>query len=358
MGIVAFFSACEKSSSPDVDVTDVLISTDWLAITDSETVTISARTFDGGTSVNAPIIWKTSDAQVATVSGGAVSGRGDGVALITAEAGGVESEPCSVHVAGEWIVYSGAESLRMITPDNTRDMAVPGTFPAELPILRLPTGIVYAGAADITPYSYLLFRPFDGDSTERVFADRIEPIRDIRRSPSGNILLSKFGGNAIYSFPSARGLSGEIDDYIALAFDGVDIREFDVSPSGGYIVDATTPVGPRMLFLSATGAPLDTLITTNGRCPRFSPDGSKVAYGSSARLWIADVATLVRSELLSEGLAIEGLSWSPDGARIAICVRNPLGKYDLWIGNTTTGATQRLTNAEPADKRYFPHWAD
>ena len=359
--LVLFWGCGDNGSNPpnNDDVTDIAISTRWTAMTDSETRTISAKAYDSdGVEVEADIQWSSSAPSVATVDGGTICGVGAGIALITAEAGGATSEPCTVHVADQWILYSGNDGLRIITPDNETDLAIPGTHAAKGPVLWQGQGIMFAAAAPYT-FSYLYFRPFDAESSIFVFDGYIEPIYDIRPSATGGYLITKYLAYSIFSLPSATGLSASIDDYVDLTVPDVDLREFDPSPSGdSYIVDATLPSGPRMIFLSSDGTPSDTLLHTNGKCPRFSPDGSSIAYGNTGRLWLADVATLTRSELLSEGSSIDGLCWAPDGDAIAMCVRNALGNYELWICDPSTGTKEKLTNAQTAEEYYLPQWLD
>ncbi|MCD6501556.1 hypothetical protein J7L01_03060, partial [bacterium] len=188
---LALFWGCgEKGSNPpnNDDVTDIAISTRWTAMTDSETRTISAKAYDSdGVEVEADIQWSSSAPSVATVGGGTICGVSAGIALITAEAGGATSEPCTVYVADQWILYSGNDGLRIITPDNETDLAIPGTHAAKGPVLWQSQGIMFAAAAPYT-FSYLYFRPFDAESSVFVFDGFIEPIYDIRPSAMGGYL--------------------------------------------------------------------------------------------------------------------------------------------------------------------------
>ncbi len=354
---VIIFAGCGKNGD-DPDVTDLVISTRWTAMTDSETRTISAVAYDSDGAVEADMEWSSSNPSVATVSGGIISAFSAGTALITASAGGVSSEPCTLQVADEWILYSDSIGLRVITPDNEIDHAIPGTYPAVGPMLWHRDGIIYEAEA-LHSFSYLYFKPFDTESSVFVFDGYVEPISDMRFSNDGEILLTKYLSYSFYKFPGPTGLSSSIDNYVDFTVSNVDLREFDVSPSGGgMIVDASTPVGPRMFFISSDGVPGDTLLTTSGKCPRFSPDGSTIAYINTGRIWLADVATLIAEEFISEGSSIEGLCWAPDGDDIAICVRNVLGKYEMWLGNISTGVSEKLTNARPSKEGYFPQWVD
>ncbi|MCK5833537.1 PD40 domain-containing protein [bacterium] len=358
LSLAAMLCSCgNNGNNPESEVTDVELGSNWLFMTDSESIAISASAFNGEVAVSADFDWSSSDASVAIVSDGIITGIGAGTALITADAEGVSSEPCTIHVADEWILYSGSDSLRIITPDNTRDMAIPGTYSAIGAILRFDDGIIYVAEAQYT-FNYLYFRPFNSNNTQFVFSNFIEPIYDLRLSSAGNILMSRYLSYSIFSFPSASGLVNDLNSYIDFTLGNVDIREFDVSPSGGFIIDATTSAGPRMLFVSSDGEPGDTLLTTNGKSPRFSPDGTKIAYGNTGRIWLADVETMTRTELLSEGSSIDGISWSPDGTHIAMCVRNALGQYELWVGNASTGEKVKLTEAEPSNEHFSPQWIE
>lgn len=51
--------------------------------------------------------------------------------------------------------------------------------------------------------------------------------------------------------------------------------------------------------------------------PRFSPDGTKVAYLQGGQLWVLDLATEVRKQITTSSVGAGGHVWSPDGQWIA-----------------------------------------
>ena len=101
----------------------------------------------------------------------------------------------------------------------------------------------------------------------------------------------------------------------------------------------------------------DTIATVLANCPRYSPDGNKIAYGYMGRLWVSTSGG-APSEVLSEGEEIAGLSWSPDGASVVMCVSNAVGRHELWFGEIATGVTTKLTNAQSSANPYFPQWIE
>ena len=111
----------------------------------------------------------------------------------------------------------------------------------------------------------------------------------------------------------------------------------------------------RIAIMDSDGANLRYL--TEGEAtvvtPRFSPDGSRLAYtsyqGRRARVWVLDIAT-GQKRLLVPGLALTSAPrFSPDGRRIAYALSTG-GNTDIWIASADgTGAPQRLTSAPGID---------
>ncbi len=86
--------------------------------------------------------------------------------------------------------------------------------------------------------------------------------------------------------------------------------------------------------------------------PRYSPDGTKIAFGSfrsgPREIWIADADGSNPVPLTSFGGPLVGfMNWSPDGQRLVFHAR-PEGQADLFEIPASGGAPKRLT-AHPSD---------
>ena len=111
----------------------------------------------------------------------------------------------------------------------------------------------------------------------------------------------------------------------------------------------------RIAIMDSDGANLRYL--TEGEAtvvtPRFSPDGSRLAYtsyaGRRARVWVLDIAS-GQKRLLVPGLALTSAPrFSPDGRRIAYALSSG-GNTDIWIANADgSGTPQQLTSAPGID---------
>ncbi|RKZ31522.1 hypothetical protein DRQ36_01745 [bacterium] len=356
-----FLAGCGEENG-DVTPVSVSVSTHWIAMTTSETRVISATIHgDGGT-----IDWASSDNSVVTVSGGIISPIGEGTALITASAGDCTSDPCTVHVAEDWILYTDNEGLRVITPENERDMPIPGTSGATStisgPLLWCDNGIVYQIDGPYG-YSYLWFRPFSSDEARMISEDTLPTINDIRKKPDGGIFVSLLPN--IYEFDESSTFPVFGDEYKYFGIDGQRIDGFDISPDCNSFV-AMCPTGGNDLVIftlqGSESSPIDTLpVNYYATCPRFSPDGSEIAfsYGTLAgNVWLVSTGGSTPVSVISEGDDIAGFDWSPGGDRVVMCVRNPAMQFELWLGNVLTGETDKLTNATVGSLEYIPQWVD
>jgi serine/threonine protein kinase len=89
--------------------------------------------------------------------------------------------------------------------------------------------------------------------------------------------------------------------------------------------------------------------TFDDREPSYSPDGRRVAFGSTRsgdtrELWIANADGTNPIQMThGPGTGVGSPRWSPDGARIVYDSRNDGGTRDLWIVDVSGGAPRRLT---------------
>lgn len=90
----------------------------------------------------------------------------------------------------------------------------------------------------------------------------------------------------------------------------------------------------------------------NNRYPKYSPDGTKIAFwssGNKGNIWIMDTTGTNQRQLTAEGVEVNDdiFSWSPDGKKIVYTQHNyNKWNYDngvLWIIDINTGAEYQLT---------------
>lgn len=110
----------------------------------------------------------------------------------------------------------------------------------------------------------------------------------------------------------------------------------------GGIIEFNLLTGSRTLLLDAG--------RTHTSHPRYSPDGTKIAFWSDGNLWVMDATGSNLRQLTTRGVdATFGLpfSWSPDGKSIVYTdYRSDDWTYAngvLWIVNIETGMKRQLT---------------
>jgi Tol biopolymer transport system component len=105
------------------------------------------------------------------------------------------------------------------------------------------------------------------------------------------------------------------------------------------------------------GTPVQLISSTQLEAyPDYSPDGKKVAFGSTRsgnqEIWMCDSDGTHSVQLTSFGDA-RGPRWSPDGKRIVYATWR--GNRDVYVTSAKGGAPQRLTTDPAAHK--WPRWS-
>ena len=140
-----------------------------------------------------------------------------------------------------------------------------------------------------------------------------------------------------------------------------------LSPDGSSIAYASGPTDAMQLYVRQVsgGRPvaLTNDTTDNFRWPRWSPDGSQIAYqsndgiyvvpalgGSARRVTRLDPAALRLS--IAWGAPITGFDWSPDGSRIAWTLG--YDRQEFTVTTLSSGDSLRLTAPSGA---FSPAWS-
>ena len=95
--------------------------------------------------------------------------------------------------------------------------------------------------------------------------------------------------------------------------------------------------------------------------PRWSPDGSKIAFIRSinedpAHVFVVNADGTGLRQVTSGNLNDSGVAWSPDGTRLAIARENMSGFGDIFVTNANDGTQlTNVTNTTAVDER-FPSW--
>jgi Tol biopolymer transport system component len=117
-----------------------------------------------------------------------------------------------------------------------------------------------------------------------------------------------------------------------------------LSPDGSMlIVGCGDRFGGGICIGHADGTNLRKLVSGSANGPKWSPDGTRVAYndGDDDKIFVVDVAT-GETTLVAKvsGPAQFGLEWSPDGTRIAyVDADKPIGEAKIFVVDVATGET-------------------
>lgn len=138
------------------------------------------------------------------------------------------------------------------------------------------------------------------------------------------------------------------------------------SPDGTKIAFGSDEGGvPRIYTMSADGSDRKRLTDGEDFYPSWSPDGQKIAFdrGQEGKvgIWVVNAdgtgeRQLIRSDRGKFGSKDFGPRWSPDGDRFLFTSERE-GAYQIYIMNSDGGDVKRLTASERAENR-SPDWSD
>jgi dipeptidyl aminopeptidase/acylaminoacyl peptidase len=142
------------------------------------------------------------------------------------------------------------------------------------------------------------------------------------------------------------------------------------SPRGGWLVfsrDAGGDERTQLYLLSPDGGEEIPLTANPGAIHGFggfSPDGSRIAYGTNERngrdfdIYVVDLKTRQR-RLVHQGQGALGVAaWSPGGDRLILARHNTNLDVDLLLLELATGAVRHLTPHEGTVRYFAVHWPE
>jgi serine/threonine-protein kinase len=198
----------------------------------------------------------------------------------------------------------------------------------------------------------------------------INGARDVRYVPSGHIVFGR--GNALLAqaFDAGRlTLSGSpvsVLDGIANAGSAPAMHvAFSKSGTLLYVPGSTNTATTRLVLVArdGTGSPLAEIVGMTWS-PRFSPDGTRVAFGVSAGqdlsdasdLWVLDVARGARTRVTFTGNNRFNPIWTRDGTRLTFADSALISNRILWTLADGSGKPEVLLDGGPA-RRFPTSWS-
>ncbi len=165
----------------------------------------------------------------------------------------------------------------------------------------------------------------------------------------------------LLAYASDRAGAGNLDIWVQrtsggearrLTDDPADDREPDISPDGSQVVFRSDRDGGGIYSVGILGGH-PRLILKDGYLPRFSPDGSRIAYslgafgsgGFGGRLHVFSLATGATKILTPDLVAAGPAAWSPDGRLLVFAASKNyvLRPTDLWMCSAEGGPATRIS---------------
>lgn len=253
------------------------------------------------------------------------------------------------HQMGFWTMAPDGSLLSRVLPTwiDSPDWSPDGTW------LTFSNASIYtirfdAGCFDVSTLTQLTF-------SERSFFPAWSPdgeriAFDTSAAPASIYTMNRDGTNRRFI------AHGRMPDW---APDGNHLVFVDIGNVDLFYVD-TNPPGPpiQLTHYRETGT------ATDNRCPRYSPDGSVIAFVSGTshtipNVWLIQADGTGLRQLTTDGVDANGgtlFSWSPDGADIVYSsFRINDWTFDngtLWTVNAHTGERSQITHSRPVVGRH------
>jgi len=112
------------------------------------------------------------------------------------------------------------------------------------------------------------------------------------------------------------------------------------------------------LWLKKAGAQAQELDLGTATRPRFSPDGSKLAYQSGGQIWVVDLGSQEKKQITKLSGGAEGQIWSPDGQSLAFISTTVLSGVEAENEAYLKAQQERKATGRHFNTLMYRHWMD
>lgn len=202
--------------------------------------------------------------------------------------------------------------------------------------------------------------PIAGGTPQRITVDGLE-ISGVDWTSDGQALIYSSNRDGTMSLWRIAA-SGGTPERVPLG-GGVEGNDPNVANNRLVFTQSFTETNIWRVVLDSAGAATEPSIlirsTRRDASPRFSPDGTRVAFMStrsgSAEIWLADADGKNLTQLTRfEGPQTRNPRWSPDGTRLAF-ESHAEGYAGVYLTAIATGRTERLTDGSFIER--LPIWS-
>lgn len=205
------------------------------------------------------------------------------------------------------------------------------------PIRRL--GLLCGCAAALTGAGLLLRNSLFREKPDWTASPPIQITRD--SGLTSEPVISKDG--KLLAYASDRAGESNLDIWVQytsggqprrLTDDPADDHEPEISPDGSTVVFRSEREPRGIYSVSTLGGDEPRLVVKDGYFPRYSPDGSRIAYaigvsgtaGFGGKLYVHTLATASKQAMAPDLFVSGPATWSPDGESLVFA-----GSHDVWL---------------------------